>query len=142
MTGTTALDDRDREFLSRPRLGFLTVPGRDGDAVPAARPVWFEVAQDGTFQIFSDASSLKVRRLRAHPRASLVAANEVGEPEYWVSVTGPVTVVPDGARELADRLARRYWDLSVPALAAARAGMLEDDLVRIIIHPESVRRYG
>jgi general stress protein 26 len=138
----TALNERDREFLRRPRLGFLTVPGRDGDPVPAPRPVWFEAGDDGTFQVFSGATSLKVRRLRADPRASLVAANEVGEPEYWVSVTGPVTVRPDGARELATRLAERYWDLSEPALAKALDGMLQDDLVRIVIHPELVRRYG
>ncbi|GAA4455507.1 pyridoxamine 5'-phosphate oxidase family protein [Phytohabitans houttuyneae] len=138
----SALNERDREFLRRPRLGFLTVPGRDGDPVPAPRPVWFEVAGDGTFQIFSGAGSPKVRRLRARPRASLVAANEVGEPEYWVSVTGPVTVSPDGGAELASRLADRYWDLSDPALAAVLDGMLRDELVRIVIHPETVRRYG
>lgn len=138
----STLNERDREFLRRPRLGFLTVPGRAGDPVPAPRPVWFEVAGDGTFQLFSGAASPKVRRLRALPRASLVAANEVGEPEYWVGVTGPVTVRPDGGPELARRLAERYWDLTDPALAATLDGILQDDLVRIVIHPESVRRYG
>jgi general stress protein 26 len=138
----TAFNERDRDFLRRPRLGFLTVPGRAGDPVPAPRPVWFEVGGDGTFQIFSGATSPKVRRLRTEPRASLVAANEVGEPEYWISVTGPVTVRPDGAHELATRLAERYWDLSDPALAKVLEGILRDDLVRIVIHPEMVRRYG
>lgn len=141
-TNAAELTSADREFLAQPRLGFLTVAPKDPAAFPAPRPVWFEVAEDGTVQLFSLATSPKVRRLREDPRASLVAANALGEPEYWVSVTGAASVEEDGGQELAARLGERYWDLDDPKLKADLDGMLAADLVRIVIRPERVSRYG
>ncbi|WP_407925069.1 hypothetical protein [Amycolatopsis pittospori] len=48
---------------------------------------------------------------------------------------------PDGANELASRLAARYWDLGDPAHAETLAGILATDLVRLVIHPGTVSRY-
>ena len=48
----------------------------------------------------------------------------------------------DGARELAARLAARYWDLSDPRRAADLADILREDWVRLVIHPSSVSRYA
>ncbi|WP_232664378.1 pyridoxamine 5'-phosphate oxidase family protein [Pseudonocardia sp. TRM90224] len=139
---STSLTDADLRFLAGPRLGFLTVAPRSETAWPAPRPVWFEAADDGTIQLFSSAESPKVRAVEAEPRASLVAANAVGEPENWVAVVGTATVHTDGASELAARLGARYWDLDDPAQAANLKGMVESDLVRIVIEPERVTRYG
>jgi general stress protein 26 len=130
----------DREFLATPRLGFLTVAG--GTGIPEPRPVWFEVTEDGAVELFSLAASPKVRRVRQDPRASLVAANGMGEQENWVAISGTATVVEDGAGELADRLGARYWDLDDPEKAATLKSMVEADLVRIVIRPERVSRYG
>jgi hypothetical protein len=143
MTSTTTgpnLTAKDREFLARPRLGFLTVAA--GTGIPEPRPVWFEVTEDGAVQLFSLAGSPKVRRVRKDPRASLVAANAVDEPEYWVSIAGTASVEEDGGRELAARLGPRYWDLDDPDKAAALESMLAADLVRIVIRPERINRYG
>jgi hypothetical protein len=83
-----------------------------------------------------------VRRLARDPRASLVVAAPVGERERWVSVTGSTTVGSGGARDLVARLFARYWDdLDVPARADELAGMLAADWVRIVLHPETVRRF-
>jgi nitroimidazol reductase NimA-like FMN-containing flavoprotein (pyridoxamine 5'-phosphate oxidase superfamily) len=132
----------DLRFLARPRLGFLTVATRDGgDEWPTPMPVWFE-AGEASVQLFTTPGSRKVRRIRATPRASLVAANDVGETEHWVAVTGPATVEADGAKELAGRLAERYWDLSDPGHAAALEGWLAADLVRIVIEAAQVTRYA
>jgi len=132
----TALTEHDLEFLRRPLHGFLTVAGAE------PRPVWFEAAADRTLQLFTEPDAPKVRRLRRDARASLVVAAPVGERERWVSVAGRVTVEGGGAHDLASRLAARYWDLDDPARAADLAGILAVDQVRLVLHPETVRRYA
>lgn len=134
------LTPADLDLLRRPLHGFFTVAA--GPLPPQPRPVWFEVAEDGTIQLFTGPETLKVRRLRRDPRASLVVAAPAGESEHWVAVSGPVTITTEGAKELAARLAARYWDLSDPALAAAAEQMQADDQVRLILHPEQVRRFA
>lgn len=138
-TGTDALTTQDLVFLRRPLHGFLTVAA--GPLPPQPRPVWFEATDEGTIQLFTAPDSLKVRRLRRDPRASIVVAAPVGERERWLSIAGRVTVEPDGAHELCARLAARYWNLDDPARADDLAGMLAADQVRLVLHPEAVSRY-
>jgi hypothetical protein len=139
-TSAAELTAADREFLVAPRLGFLTVAG--GTGLPEPRPVWFEVTEDGAVQLFSLAASPKVRRVRRDPRASLVAANEFGEPENWIAISGSATVEEDGGGELAARLGAHYWDLGDPDKAATLESIVEAGLVRIVIRPERISRYG
>lgn len=139
-TSTSMLTAEDLEFLARPLHGFLTVAG--GPQPPQPRPVWFEATTDGTIQFFTAPDSLKVRRLRRDPRASIVVAAPVSERERWVSVAGSVTVETDGAHDLCSRLATRYWDLDDPTRADDLAAILADDQVRVVIHPHAVRRYA
>ncbi|MCQ8827577.1 pyridoxamine 5'-phosphate oxidase family protein [Streptomyces malaysiensis] len=136
---TSSLTPQDLEFLRRPLHGFLSVAG--GPLPPQPRPVWFEATDEGTIQLFTAPDSLKVRRLRRDPRASIVVAAPVGERERWVSVAGRTTVEPGGAHDLCTRLAARYWDLDDPTRADDLAGILAEDQVRLVIHPESVSRY-
>jgi hypothetical protein len=131
-----AVTPEDLELLRRPLHGFLTV------STGEPRPVWFEAADDGTIQLFTEPDALKVRRVRRDPRASIVVAAPVGERERWVSVAGRVSLEPDGAHDLAARLAARYWDLDDPARAADLEAILKVDQVRLVIHPETVRRYA
>ncbi|MFI6426579.1 pyridoxamine 5'-phosphate oxidase family protein [Promicromonospora sp. NPDC050880] len=138
-TETSPLTAADLEFLGRPLYGFLSVAG--AAEPPEPRPVWFEATAEGTVQLFTEAGSVKVRRLARDPRASLVVAAPVGERERWVSVAGPATVEADGAHDLASRLAARYWDLDDPARAGDLASILAGELLRVVIHPERVRRY-
>ena len=137
-TGTLTADDL--EFLGRPLHGFLTVA--QGPQPPQPRPVWSEATADGTIQFFTAPDSLKIRRLRRDPRASIVVAAPVGERERWVSVAGRTTVETDGAHDLCSRLAARYWDLDDPVRAADLAAILADDQVRVVIHPATVHRYA
>ena len=140
MSNSSSLTAEDLEFLARPLHGFLSVAA--GNVPPEPRPVWFEATADGTVQFFTEPESLKVRRLRRDPRASIVVAAPVGERERWVSVAGRTTVETDGAHELASRLAARYWDLDDPTRAADLAALLAGEQLRVVIHPESVRRYA
>ena len=136
------LSDFDREFLARPRLGFLTVAPASQAGWPSPRPVWFEHTPAGEVQIFSGARSPKVARVRATPKASLLVANDVDEPEHWILFVGAAAVHTDGTVDLAERLAERYWDLGDPARAASLQEFRTSDLVRIVITPEKVTRYG
>ena len=135
---TDSLTAQDLELLRRPLYGFLSVAAGPVPAQP--RPVWFEVTPEGTIQLFTGPDTLKIRRLRRDPRASFVVAAPVGERERWVSVTGRTTVEPDGGHDLAARLAARYWDLDDPTRARDFAGIMAEDYVRLVIHPESVSR--
>ncbi len=134
-----ALTAGDLEFLARPLYGFLTAAA--GPQPPQPRPVWFEATADGEIQLFTAPDSLKVRRLRRDPRASIVVAAPVGERERWVSVAGRTTIETDGAHDLAFRLAARYWDLANPVRADELAAILAADQVRVVLHPETVRRF-
>ncbi|MTD13627.1 pyridoxamine 5'-phosphate oxidase family protein [Nakamurella sp. YIM 132087] len=143
-------DDRltadDLEFLRRPLHGFLSVAAGPVPAQP--RPVWFEATPPspddpaGTIQLFTGPDTVKIRRLAKDPRASIVIAAPADERERWIAVAGRTSVEADGAHDLAARLASRYWDLADPTRAADLAAILAEDQVRIVIHPESVRRYS
>ena len=139
-TATTMLTAEDLEFLGRPLHGFLSVAG--ATQPPQPRPLWFEATAEGTVQFFTEPDAMKVRRLRRDPRASIVVAAPTGERERWVSVVGRTTVETDGAHDLASRLAARYWDLDDPTRAADLAALLAGDQLRVVIHPETVRRYA
>ncbi|MEK8169005.1 pyridoxamine 5'-phosphate oxidase family protein [Streptomyces sp. M19] len=72
----SSLTAQDLEFLRRPLYGFLSVAGTP--LPPQPRPVWFEATAEGAIQLFTAPDSLKVRRLRRDPRASIVVAAPVG----------------------------------------------------------------
>ena len=133
--------DPDRALLDRPLHGLLTIPpGRD--RLPAPRPVWFERTPEDDLQLFSMADALKVRRLQADPRASLVVVVPATETEAWVSVEADVTVHEDGAADLALRLSERYWDdLTTPEhRELVELYRTEENLRRIVLHPRRVTR--
>jgi hypothetical protein len=138
-TDTNSLTAEDLEFLRRPLYGFLTVA--EGPRPPQPRPVWYEATAEGTLQLFTGPHTLKIRRLRRDPRASIVVAAPVGERERWVSVAGRTTVEADGAHDLCTRLAARYWDLNDPIRAKDLDDILAEEWVRLVIHPETVSRY-
>ncbi|WP_234796927.1 pyridoxamine 5'-phosphate oxidase family protein [Mycobacteroides chelonae] len=73
------------------------------------RPVWFEATGERTIQLFTGPDTVKIARLSADPRASIIIATPVGEPEQWLSITGAVTLHTDRTQELIERLFARYW---------------------------------
>ena len=139
-TAASSLTPEDHAFLRRPLHGFLSVA--EGAHPPQPRPVWFEATAEGTIQLFTGPDTVKVRRLRRDPRASIVVAAPVGERERWLSVAGRTTMDIDGAHDLVARLSARYWDLDDPDRAHELARMLAADWVRVVIHPETVTRYS
>lgn len=138
--GVSSLTPADRELLSRPLQAMVTVqPG--SHRWPAPRPLWFELTNADAVQIFSFASTTRVARLREVPRASIVVAAPLGEPEQWVSLEGSVTLTTEGAYDLAERLALRYY-AGEPEKLAVLDDWRAAELVRIVFSPERVSRYA
>ncbi len=106
------MSDEAREaFLAETRLGVLSTLRDDG--APISVPVWFE--WDGSrARMFTTASSRKVERLARDARASLLVAARIDEPEAWVAIDGRIEILEEGAADLAERLAERYWDMDDP----------------------------
>lgn len=137
-----AMTDAARdEFLSDAKIAILGTAEPAGP--PLSVPIWFEWV-NGRARFFSSVDSPKMRRIARDPRASLLVANPAGEPEAWVLIQGTVEVSEDGAFELAERLAQRYWDMS----DASHAQTVEDwraagATLRVLeIVPSRIRSYG
>jgi PPOX class probable F420-dependent enzyme len=97
------------EFLAKTRYGYLTTLASDGS--PRSVPVWFD--WDGrAARIFTGIESPKVKRIRRDPRVTLLVSNDQSEYEAWVSFDGKAIIRLEGASELMERLAAKYWDLS------------------------------
>jgi len=105
-------DEQRDEFLNEPKIAVLSTISAGGS--PVSIPIWFE--WDGEHaRVFTGIDSPKIKRLQANPTASLLVANPTGEPEAWVLIEGAISVENEGGFELAERLAKRYWNLSNPA---------------------------
>lgn len=129
-----------QDFLAEPRLGMLTTLRADGS--PVTVPVWFEWDGDAV-RIFSSVTSGKVRRVQRDPRTTLLVPNHIDEPEAWVAFDGEATISAEGAIELAERLADRYWDMSKPEHQASVASWREaaPHLRVLTLRPARVRTY-
>lgn len=140
MAPTPISTPEDDEFLRGTRLGTFTTAAHPG-RWPQPVPVWFEWS-GGAARIFSGRGAPKVRRLQEDPTATLLAANNIGEPEHWVALDGAVEITPDGVLDLIERLTPRYWDLSLPAHAETLATWRREaaELVQIVLTPERIRR--
>ena len=107
----TMSDEAREAFLAETRLGVLSTLRDDG--APISVPVWFE--WDGSHaRMFTTAISRKIERLARDARASLLVAARIDEPEAWVAIDGRIDILEEGAADLAERLAERYWDLDDP----------------------------
>ena len=109
-------DDIDA-FLLEPRLAMLMYNGsRPG---PTGVPVWFDW-DETTVRMFAGRTSPKVTHLQNDPHVSVLVTNRIGEPEGWVAFDGMVVLSdfdPSEWAALLDRMAPRYWDLSIEEYA-------------------------
>jgi hypothetical protein len=116
-------------FLAVPRIGVLTT--LDQDRLPVATPLWYD--WDGSSAwMFSFTNAGKVRRARADDRGWLLVHACADEPEDWVMLRG-VLRLSAGGWPIAQRLAPRYWDMSLDAKkqTLSRWESVAEDLVAI-----------
>ena len=94
-------------FLREARIATLVTLNEDGS--PNALPLWYD--WDGErLRMFSMSGTGKLRRLARDPRACVSVADPVGALEAWVTVEGAVEMKQEGGRDLALRLAERYYE--------------------------------
>lgn len=127
-------------FLARTRLGYLAM--LTADAAPLVIPIWF--GWDGErARMFTGSTSPKIQRLQNNPRVSLLVAAALGEKEEWVAIDGTVSIRSEGAIELAERLALKYWDLSDPDRVATLELWRQQasDLRLLELVPSRIRSY-
>jgi PPOX class probable F420-dependent enzyme len=103
-TKTSALSDKQREFLEQPFPGAVTTLRADGS--PHTTVVWVDVDEEGP--MFNTASGrAKERHLRRNPRLSLIVVDP--QDQYrWLSVSGTAELTTNGADEQIDKLAKKY----------------------------------
>ena len=99
-----ALTDAAREFLRNPFVGVVTDLRPDGS--PHSTVVWVDVDDAGVS--FNTAyGRAKPTYIARDGRVSLTVVDPE-DPYRWLSVSGPATLVDDGADDQIDRLAKKY----------------------------------
>jgi len=134
-------EEYQEEFLQKTRYGYLTTLSSSG-GFPRTVPVWFDW-DNHKIRIFSVVNSLKLKRIEKDPRVTVLAANDMNEHEAWVSFEGTATIFSEGAIELVEKLANKYWDLSNPDVKQTlESWKSRPEIFRIIeITPTRIRTY-
>jgi len=102
-----ALNEKQRSFIAdNPYVGVVTDLRADGS--PHSTVVWVDVV-DGNVEFNTAVGRAKERYLRNDPRVALTVVDP-GDTYRWVSVSGPVELVLEGADPQIDRLAKKYID--------------------------------
>ena len=105
-----ALNEKQRSFIAdNPYVGVVTDLRADGS--PHSTVVWVDVV-DGNVEFNTAVGRAKERYLRNDPRVALTVVDP-GDTYRWVSVSGPVELVLEGADPQIDRLAKKYIDQDV-----------------------------
>jgi PPOX class probable F420-dependent enzyme len=133
------LTDDLRSFLAGRRYAVLAT--RDADGGSHLTPIWF-LFEDDRFYFASSSGSRKVKNVERSLSASVVVdAREPGR-ERWVSASGLVEVLRDGAAQSINaRIRRRYLTPSAldgPIEAALRAS----DDVTLRLTPAALRSWA
>ena len=110
---TLELDDRQRRFVEKPRIGRLGTVGPDGR--PHIAPIWYRFL-DGAFLVLTERGSQKHRNIERDPRVELCIDDE-RPPYHTVLVRGEASIEPApgeawrlelAVHYLGDEAGRRY----------------------------------
>jgi PPOX class probable F420-dependent enzyme len=107
---TIPLPDDAKALLDAPTFVVLTTLAKDG--APHSTTMW--IKRDGDDVLFSTVRGRqKARNLERDPRAS-VTGYDPANPYSYFSVSGEVTMTPEGGRELIDELSMKYGGQKYP----------------------------
>lgn len=128
----TALTPEDVALLrGRNFAHFVTI---DPDGSPHSTPVWIDADDDGAVLVNTALGRRKDRDVRRDPRVA-VSVYEQENPYRWLSVSGTVVEIVEGAEALAhiDALSRKYsampWE-PVPDQVRVRYRIRPDRIAR------------
>ena len=132
MRKNLSLDDLG-DLLERPLIAVLATRRRDGS--PLLSPVWHEW-RDGAFHVMTSHDNAKAKHIRRDPRVSLVVY-EPDPPWRGVEVRGEATLVTEGAKETAKRIAVHYLGDFFGSAYAEEGG--NDTIIRLA--PTKIRAW-
>jgi len=127
------IPERGREILEKPSIGSIATLMPDG--APHVTPVWVDVDGD-TILVNTLEDRLKARNVRRDTRVA-ISVPDPDTPGVALIVRGSAGLTGEGAREHADKLAKKYLDEDV--YPYHQPG---DVRVLIRIQPERVFVYG
>jgi len=128
------LNEKQAELFTGRNWGVVATIREDGS--PQATPVWVDF--DGKDVLVNSAyGRTKVLNVQRDPRATVTVLPAENQQAGYVTVSGPVELVDEGALEHINKLAKKY-------LGADRYPYLGPDEKRVImkIHPERVDGFG
>jgi PPOX class probable F420-dependent enzyme len=104
----SSLTEEQANVLRGKHLAYVATVNRDGS--PQVTPVWVDT--DGEAVIMNTAiGRVKERNLRRDPRV-MIAVNDPANPNATqVLIRGRAQLIEEGAKEVIDRLARKYTGL-------------------------------
>jgi PPOX class probable F420-dependent enzyme len=128
------LREKERKFLEKPYVGIVTEHRPDGSL--HTTPVWVDANGRAEVSFNTARGRLKERDLARDPRVSLLVVDP-DDPYKWVSVSGRVRFIEEGADEQIDHLAQKYLgEERYPNRAPG------EERVTVAIEPEKVESYG
>ena len=113
------------DLLEQPLVAVLATYRADGDVLLS--PVWHRWRDSG-FDVATGRDDVKVRHLRADPRATILVYEQT-PPYRGIELRTQPSISSEGAREAAREIAVRY--LGVEAGEAYVAGATDDVVIRL-----------
>jgi len=133
---TTDFGRKVQGFLDREYVVWLTTVGRD--LTPQPRPVWF-IWQNGTFLIYSQSHTHKVRHIAHHPNVSLhFNTDPTGDNDVIVFTGKAVMDSPATAAHLVPAYFEKYGS-GIAGLNMTPEEFSHEYPVAIRISPRSMR---
>lgn len=128
------LNERQAALFTGRNWGVIATIREDGS--PQATPVWIDY--DGADVLVNSARGrTKVKNIERDPRATVTVLPAEDQQSGYVMVSGPATVVAEGALEHIDMLAKKYLgEDKYPYLGPG------EERVIIKIHPERIDGFG
>jgi len=128
------LNERQAALFTGRNWGVIATIREDGS--PQATPVWIDY--DGADVLVNSARGrTKVKNIERDPRATVTVLPAEDQQSGYVMVSGPATVVAEGALEHIDMLAKKYLgEDKYPYLGTG------EERVIIKIHPERIDGFG
>ena len=128
------LNAKQAKLFTDRNWGVIATVREDGS--PQATPVWIDY--DGQNVLVNSARGrTKVRNIERDPRATVTVLPAEDQQSGYVMVSGPATIIEDGALDHIDMLAKKYLgEDKYPYLGPG------EERVIIQIRPERVDSFG
>ena len=128
------LNEKQAKLFTDRNWGVIATIREDGS--PQATPVWIDYDGDNVL-VNSARGRTKVKNIERDPRATVTVLPAEDQQSGYVMVSGPATIIEDGAVDHIDMLAKKYLgEDKYPYLGPG------EERVIMQIRPERVDSFG